>query len=172
MQRVMICGGPGSGKSWLAREIGARLNRPAVHLDAEHFLPGWEMRDKPTVNANLRRLYQTNFWVIDGNWSETFPDRLARADTLIWLDVPIAVRLVRITRRMLRSFGQTRPDLAPGCTETLRGNFELMRYAVRTRRRSAAKYGALYRDPPAHLHIVRLTGTAEVARFLEQEIPA
>ena len=34
MQRILIMGGPGAGKSRLARELGARLGLEVVHLDA------------------------------------------------------------------------------------------------------------------------------------------
>lgn len=44
MQRVMIVGQPGSGKSRLAQALGARTGLPVVHIDTIHWQPGWVER--------------------------------------------------------------------------------------------------------------------------------
>lgn len=44
MQRIMILGQPGAGKSWLARELGARTGLPVIHMDCIHWQPGWVER--------------------------------------------------------------------------------------------------------------------------------
>jgi adenylate kinase family enzyme len=40
MRRIMIVGQPGSGKSWLAGQIGKRLGLPVHHMDHIHWQPG------------------------------------------------------------------------------------------------------------------------------------
>ncbi len=44
MQRVMIVGQPGSGKSALARKLGQRTGFPVIHIDTIHWQPGWVER--------------------------------------------------------------------------------------------------------------------------------
>lgn len=44
MQRVMIVGGPGSGKSTLTRSVGAKLKLPVFHMDQIHWQENWVER--------------------------------------------------------------------------------------------------------------------------------
>ena len=46
MQRIMIVGRPGSGKSSLAQAIGERTGLPVIHIDKIHWQPGWVERSK------------------------------------------------------------------------------------------------------------------------------
>ena len=119
MRRVMIVGQPGSGKSWLARQIGARLGLPVHHMDHIHWLPGWVERSIPDKQALCAGIEAQEDWVFEGNFSPTVAHRIARADQVIWLDMPVALRLWRVTRRKLGTLGRARPDMAPGCPEGL-----------------------------------------------------
>lgn len=55
--------------------------------------------------------------IIDGQYGSTLPLRLARADTLIFLDMPMPLCLMRVLRRTLTGYGRNRAELAPGCPE-------------------------------------------------------
>jgi len=83
MQRVMITGGPRSGKSRLAQEIGARLGLPVLRLDAAHWRSGWVMRPADKLAPELDEWCACEAWVIDGNYTSRpgFETRLARAYT-------------------------------------------------------------------------------------------
>lgn len=118
MQRVMIVGGPGTGKSTLARGLGAATGLPVHHMDRIHWLPGWVERDKVEKIRMARTIEETDAWIFEGSLSSTFPTRAARADTLIWLDLPVGLRLWRVTKRLIMTKG-TRPDLTEGCPERL-----------------------------------------------------
>ena len=50
----MIGGGPGAGKSTLARALGARAGLPVIHIDPIHWMPGWVERPA-AEKARLRR---------------------------------------------------------------------------------------------------------------------
>jgi adenylate kinase family enzyme len=116
----MIIGSAGSGKSTLARLLAVRLKVPAYHMDKEVFwLPGWVERDHDDQVAQVARIAALEAWVFEGNKASTFHIREARADLLIWLDVPLWLRFWRITRRAITQNGQTRVDMAEGCNERL-----------------------------------------------------
>ncbi len=119
MQRVMIIGGPGSGKSTLARALGQRLDLPVHHIDQLFWQPGWQEPEKGAFNERLRKLYLEERWIVEGNYGRTWPERVARADSLVFLDLPTPLRMWRITKRVLGSYGKVRPDMAPGCPEKL-----------------------------------------------------
>lgn len=131
MKRVMIVGQPGSGKSTLARLIGDRTGLPVFHMDQIHWMSGWIERTKPEKITLARAVEARETWVFEGGLSKTFDTRLARADTLIVLDLPFALRVWRVFARTLRSYGTTRPDLPDGCPEQF--SLEFWHYIWRTR---------------------------------------
>lgn len=46
LNKVGVIGPPGSGKSYLARILGAELRIPVTELDSVFWLPGWRRREK------------------------------------------------------------------------------------------------------------------------------
>jgi len=91
----MIVGQPGSGKSTLARAIGDRLNLPVVHVDLIHWQPGWVERTGSEKDRLCSEAHAKHSWILEGGRSATWPERLGRADTVIWLDFPLTVRVSR-----------------------------------------------------------------------------
>ena len=122
-RNVMIIGSPGSGKSTLAREIGRRLGLRVVHIDQLYWLPGWRMRPPEEMPALVEAAVAEDGWVFEGNNSRTLPIRAAKADTLIWLDLPRLLCTARVLRRIARSHGRVRPDMAADCPERLDWTF-------------------------------------------------
>jgi len=74
--------------------------------------------------------------VIDGNYSGTLEPRLRRADTVVFLDTPRWLSLLRVLRRTLTHLGRVRRDAAPACPERL--DAEFLRFAWNWNRRSRA----------------------------------
>ena len=135
MQRVIIMGPPGSGKSTLARRIGAQHGLPVFHLDQAFWQPGWSMTPAADFALVVERMAARPAWVIDGNFTATLEPRLRAADTVILLDAPTWLRMLRIARRTLANYGRVRPDMAAGCTEKV--DLAFLRFAWawnRTRR--------------------------------------
>jgi adenylate kinase family enzyme len=163
MQRVVILGCSGAGKSTFARALGARLGVPVVHLDALFWEPGWKEPENEAFRARVTAAIAGDAWVSDGNYvSRTFDLRLPRADTVIFLDQPRWLCVFRILWRWLTSFGRTRPDLAEGCEETFDWTFFL--WVWNFERKSQPRILAVAGGYPTP--ITRLLGDAEMARFL------
>jgi adenylate kinase family enzyme len=108
-----------AGKSTLATQIGERLRLPVVHLDALYWRAGWIETAKDEWAQAVAHLLQQDAWVMDGNYSGTLDQRLAAADTVVYLDLPRSLCLVRILKRWVMYMGRTRPDMAAGCPERL-----------------------------------------------------
>lgn len=165
MQRVMIIGQPGSGKSWLARRMGEITHLPVFHIDHVHWSAGWVERDAAEKARLCAEIHARPEWIFEGNNSANFDDRLARADTVIWLDLPIRLRLPRLIWRSLKHRGATRPDMAPGCPERLSLGF--LRWVWDTRLTMRAKLAWFYARVPDHKDRYRLRSRREVARYLD-----
>lgn len=167
MKRVMIVGGPGAGKSTLARALGAQTGLPVYHMDRIHYQTGWVERPREEKDRLTHEVHARDEWIFEGGHSRTYAERVARADTYIWLDVPVLLRIFRVLRRAVKYYGRTRPDLPEGCPERLsRQTVEFLRFIWRTRHTARAQMEAIYRDPPPHLTVYRLQSRAEVRGFL------
>ena len=123
MRRVLVIGSGGAGKSTAARRLAAATGLPLVHLDREYWHPGW----RPTPPEEWRRvvgeLIAAEHWVLDGNYGGTLATRLARADTVVFLDIGRITCLVRAIRRAIRHRSRPREDVAPGCPDRLDREF-------------------------------------------------
>jgi len=115
LYRVLVMGCSGSGKSTVARELSKITGLPAVHLDQHYWRPDRTEPDKALWSAEIASLVAQPRWIMDGNYSSTLADRLSRADTVVFLDMPTALCLWRVLCRTLRHIGCTRDDMAKGC---------------------------------------------------------
>ena len=168
MKRVMIVGGPGSGKSVLARKLGARTGLPVIHIDRIHWQAGWVERSPQDKDRLCRDVHMQEEWIFEGGHSRTWAERIARADTYIWLDVPVHLRIFRVLRRSLVYYGRSRPDLPDGCPERLnRQTIGFLKFIWRTRNLARKKMEALYRDPPPHVTCHRFATLSQVRDFLD-----
>ena len=166
MQRIMIIGCGGAGKSTLARRIHALTGLPLVHLDSHYWLPNWVETDKLTWASKVTELAQGESWIIDGNYGGTMELRLARADTVIFRDMPTGLRIWRVLKRVITNYGKTRPDLGPNCPEKF--SWQFMGYIAHynhTRRPGILKR-LTELDPSQQVFILR--STAEVNEFCQK----
>jgi len=164
----MIVGGPGSGKSTLARGLGAVTGLPVFHMDHIHYGPGWKQREPEVKTWMSEEVHRKPRWIFEGNHSRSYPQRMARAELMIWLDLPVGLRLWRVVRRQVRYLGKSRPDLPQGCTERLdRGALKFWLWIWRTRRMQRARLAESVAQAPATLTVIRLRSRREVARFLD-----
>ena len=102
MQKVIVIGCPGAGKSTFARWLHHRTGLPLCHLDRL-----WHKSDRTTVtreefDAALDVVLAGDRWIIDGNYSRTLERRLAACDTVFLLDLPVEVCLAGAAARVGR----------------------------------------------------------------------
>ncbi|MFC4332086.1 adenylate kinase [Streptomyces andamanensis] len=120
MQRILVVGVTGAGKSTLARSVGARLGVPYHEMDALYFAgPGWAVNGR--LAEDVGGIADGPRWIIDSLGYPEVRDLLwERADTVLWLDYPRRVVMPRVLRRSLRRT-VTREALFGGNRETWRG---------------------------------------------------
>ena len=164
MQKILVIGSSGAGKSVFAARLAERAGLPLIHLDAIYWKPGWVKTPKEEWARTVDALLARDRWVMDGNYAGTQDRRLAACDTVVFLDLPRTVCLWRAVKRRIAYHRRSRPDMTPGCTERL--TWELVRwiweYPRKQRPRVVARLAALRPDQRAEV----LHSTAEAGAFL------
>lgn len=166
MERVVVLGCAGAGKTTFSLELAARAGLPAIHLDRHYWQSGWRAPPRTQWERRVTRLRAAPRWVMDGNYGGTLAQRLARADTAIFLDLPRGLCLWRVLVRTLRHLGRTRADMRAGCPE--RFDLAFLRYIWHYPRLHRPRVLAQL-TPFAQQGgtVVRLRSRAQVAAYLQ-----
>ncbi|GAB4378595.1 MAG: DNA topology modulation protein [Elainellaceae cyanobacterium] len=166
MQKVLVLGSGGAGKSTFARELAERLQLEVIHLDAHYWKSGWVEPSQEEWRACVEALIQREQWVMDGNYSATLDLRLPAADTVIFLDLPRLLCLWRIVRRRFQYAGTTRPDMAIDCPEQL--NWQFIRYVWNYPQQRRPQLLRRLQHLSEHQTAIVLTSPAQVRQFLQK----
>jgi len=175
VKRVSVVGGSSTGKTTLARELARRLGVPHVELDALHHGPNWEEASADVLRDRVEEALAAaaDGWVVDGNYHGKLGLLVQeRADTVVFLDLPLALALWRVLRRTGRRI-LSREELWNGNRESLRTAFSresIVWWVLRTHRSHPAKWPERFAGLP-HLRVVRLRSRREVDAFLQSIQP-
>ena len=164
---MLVVGPCDAGKSTLAFELARRTGLPLFHMDKLNWRPGWVESSKAELRVRLREIVGEERWLIEGNYGGTLADRLPRADTVVFLDYPIRLCLVRILRRIATHRGRTRPDMTEGCPERLDPDF--LWYVARWHTGPGPRLKAAL--APHREKLVHLRGPRETAAWLARVYP-
>ncbi|HTV90187.1 MAG TPA: hypothetical protein VME41_14330 [Stellaceae bacterium] len=163
LRRIVVLGCAGSGKTTLAVCLGERLDLPVVHLDLLYWRPGWQARDTAGFLARVAASLASDAWVSEGNYRETFPLRLPRADAVIIIDRSRWLCLWRVVRRSCFRRGR-RPDLPLGCPEKV--DWEFLKFIWRFRKRTWPRIEADRRAYGQGVPVIRLRSKRQIHTFL------
>ncbi len=171
LQRILVVGSTNAGKTTMARRLGGRLDVPHVELDALFWEPGWTEAADDVFRQRVRDATAGDRWIVCGNYSRAQDVMWSRADTLVWLDLPLRTILRRaITRTIRRSILRT--DLwGTGNREYIRNLWSaddsLYKWAKQNYASRRERYTAVLSDPDsAHLTVVRLTSPRAARAWL------
>ncbi|MBR4905448.1 MAG: AAA family ATPase [Clostridia bacterium] len=143
--KIFIIGGPGSGKTTLAKRLSERYGIPRCDLD-DLF---WDntakrygtKRDPAARDALLDRILTESDWIIEGVYYAWCGRCFAEADSIRFLNVPRRVYHRRIIRRFIRR----KLGIEKGKKETLRSLRDLLNWADRYQQKNAVEIQKILR---------------------------
>ena len=107
MQKVIVIGCPGSGKTTFAERLNIITGLPLYYLDAIWHKPDKTHISRENFDKSISAILNTAEWIIDGNYSRTLEIRLEQCDTVFLFDLPTEVCIQGATDRL----GKGRYDL-------------------------------------------------------------
>jgi adenylate kinase family enzyme len=168
MHRIVVFGASGSGKTSIGRWLGRQLALPFTDLDDVYWRPGWIESPTPEFRAAVDRITSGPQWVLAGNYSKARDLIWPRADTLIWLDLPLLHVLWRTTRRVFRQ-ARTGELICNGNRQAVAalvtGRDSLLGYTLRT-------YHSNRRTWPQALSLPEHAGAAVVRLRSQNQVAA
>jgi adenylate kinase family enzyme len=169
MERVVVVGSVGAGKSTLATRLSQRANLPVVHLDLLFWRAGWTPAPRDEALAELAQAVGGERWILEGNFlssrDDGWDERFERADTVVFLDFPRRTCFWHVVKRVVRDRRASRPDLPDGCREGL--GLSVIRWIWSYRATDRPRVLRILERLEGRIAVHTLRSDADVRRFLE-----
>jgi adenylate kinase family enzyme len=101
-RRILIVGASCAGKTTLGTDLAARIGVPFIDIDALYWGPAWTAVATSVLCERVDRATSDDGWVLAGNFSSQRHVSWPRAQSVVWLDLPLPVVIARIVARSYR----------------------------------------------------------------------
>ena len=166
MRRVAVFGNAGGGKSTLARRLAVLTGLPLHSVDRLLYLPGGEKVPHESYLATHGRILREDAWIIDGfGCVASAWERFDRADTLVYVDLPLLTHYWWVTKRLVKGHFAT-PEGWPAGSPMWRSSLSSYRVIRLCHERLTPRYRQLVRDAGAGKQVHHLRSPGEMAAFL------
>jgi adenylate kinase family enzyme len=167
MKRVAIFGNAGGGKSTLARELAAITGLPLAVIDELQFRPGGARVPHEEYLQAHAALLATDEWIIDGfGCGRSVWQRLDAADTLIHVDLPLALHALWVTKRLLKGFFAA-PEGWPENSPLISSSIQSYRVLWPCHRRLTPTYRSYVSNAAQCKQVFHLRSRRDMTRFVE-----
>ncbi len=166
MKKVAVFGNTGAGKSTTSKKLAEITHLPLHVLDTIKFQPGGVELPHDQYLAIHNQLLAHDEWIIDGfgclasTW-----ERLSQADTLVYIDLPISVHFLWVTKRFLKGLFAP-PDGWPENTPLLSSTLKSYRVLWLCHRKLTPAYRRFIANATCSKKIYHLCSKTDIDGFL------
>ena len=163
MQRILIIGGNGAGKSTFSYKLSEKLGLPLIHLDQIYWRGCWEVTPKEEFLEKVLEEAKKDRWIIEGNNVRSIHQRLQFADTVFWFEFPPLVCVTNILKREWKYRKKVRPDMPDECVSRVDLNFLKVAWQFNKKNRERILEQLKGAE---HVKVIRFTNYRQVRKFL------
>ncbi len=166
MKKVAIFGNAGGGKSTLACQLSKITGVPLYSLDKIKYKSGGvEISHQDYLDIHSNILNQSK-WIIDGFGDvESAWQRFSKADTLIYIDLPIFIHYWWVTKRLFQGMYKN-PEGWPEFSPILKGSLNSYRVLPLCHRKLTPRYRQLIKESEPSKRVHHLKSFKDIKMFL------
>lgn len=167
VDRVLVYGVTGSGKTTLAGRLGELTGLPWHEVDALTWEPGWRQVPEAEQHRRVRALIAGDRWILDSGYGSMLPFLLPRTELVVGLDYGRSRTFWWLVRRTFSRI-RDQQEICNGNTESLRqllGRNSILRWHLTSYARKRERMAAWSNDPEAP-DIVRFRHPRETDAWL------
>ncbi|KID56659.1 adenylate kinase [Pseudoalteromonas luteoviolacea] len=117
MKKVAVFGKPGSGKSTFSQYLAKQVGLPLHQLDIMVFNQDGSQLSQTQFDESHDKILRQPSWILEGLGPlGSFKQRLAHADTLIYIDLPYWISYWLVTKRAIKGLFKTPEGWPKGCS--------------------------------------------------------
>ncbi len=171
MERVIVVGTTGSGKSKVSRALSQKLSLPCIQLDELFWEPGWTEPRNDIFLKKVEAATAGRSWIVDGNYGRTNHLTWPQADTVIWIDLPLWLTFYQnLSRSLKRALSEEELWPGTGNKESLSKLFSkdsILLWLLKTYSLNREKYSQRMNDPEfSHINFIHLRSRNELKKFI------
>lgn len=171
LNRINVIGTSGSGKSTFSRELANRLNLPYIEMDALYWKDDWKFANDEELMENIRKITESEKWLLDGNYNRTQPIKWKNVQTIIWLDYPFYLVFYRVLKRSIARLFDKKTLWGTNNRESFQKSFlskdSIIVWMWTSFPNMKKRYSKLFEKNTKDWQLIRLTSPAMAKQFLK-----
>lgn len=165
MERILIIGSNGAGKSTFSYALSEQTGLPLVHIDKLYWRNHWEVTPREEFERLVLEEVQKPRWIIEGNNIRSLPERLQYADTVFWFEFSPLRCVVNVLKREFRYRGKVRPDMPDGCVS--KPSLKFLEAVWQFNRKNRERITEALRAAD-HVRVIRFTNYTQIRKYIDK----